>query len=323
MVGEATAEGVVNVNEVPIGICQLESRIGTEDYDPRPDNLAHALDAIATADDQGAKIMVFGEIMLNGYESGPYTPKYAVAESEHDPFVAPLVREARERDVYIIMGATTHKGAFPGDCYNSALVIGPEGLLGVYSKTHVAAFIVDGGAKLAAEKVWWSPGNELPVFDTRYGRIGIEICYDNWFPEVARTLTLKGAELIINVSAAVCGFEDGWGRFLATRSLENCVPFLHVSVVGKQKDFELFGGSRLFSPTGDLVFEAPRGEEAVLTTTLDRSLIFAARGAYHPFYNRNPALYEEVTKVQGPPQTGDLRGRALLENPVPSLAPLT
>ncbi len=104
--------------------------------------------------------------------------------------------------MHIIMGASTHKGTFPGQCYNSALLIAPQGLIGVYSKTHVASFGVDG--MVAAEKAWWSPGSDMPVFETALGRIGIEICYDNSFPEVARTLTLKGAEIIVNISAAVC-----------------------------------------------------------------------------------------------------------------------
>ena len=120
---------------------------------------------------------------------------------------------------------------------------------------------------VAAEKAWWSPGTDIPVFDTALGRIGIEICYDNSFPEVARTLTLKGAEIIVNISAAVCGFEDHWTQHLYVRSTENVIWFLHVSVVGKQRNFECFGGSRLFNPNGEVVFEAARGEEAIAVTT--------------------------------------------------------
>lgn len=278
-----------------IGICQLESDIGSAKYDPRPANLERALQAINTVAGQGAQLLVFGEVYLNGYESGQFTPKYAVAEEEDDPFVAPLVEEAARRDVCIIMGATTHKGPFPGDVYNSAIVIGPDGILGVYSKSHVAAFLFSGN-RVVGEKLYWSPGEALPVFDTSFGRIGIEICYDIWFPEVARTLALKGAELIINVSAAIRGFEESWDHFLFTRALENFIPYLHVSVVGKQKDFELFGGSRLYSPFGMVLAEAPRGEEALLTADLDKKLIIEARGQFHPFYNRNPRLYQEVAR---------------------------
>lgn len=281
------------MEELCIGICQLKSEIGSADYDPRPANLEKALEAIDTVAGQGAQLLVFGEVYLNGYETGEFTPKYAVAESVDDPFVAPLAEEAARRNICIIMGATTHKGAFPGDTYNSAIVIGPEGIIGVYSKTHVAAFLFDGN-RVAGEKLYWSPGEELPVFDTPFGRIGIEICYDIWFPEVARTLTLKGAELIVNVSAAVCGFEESWDHILYTRALENTIPYLHVSVVGRQNYFECFGGSRLYSPSGKVLAEAPRGEEALMSAALDKKLIFEVRGQLHPFYNRNPRLYQEI-----------------------------
>ncbi len=213
----------------------------------------------------------------------------------HDPFVAPLVEAASQRNVTILMGATTHKGNFPGDVYNSVLVITPDGLAGTYSKTHVAAFAYGEGDR-ADEKVWWSPGQSLEVFDTPVGRIGVEICYDIWFPEVARTLALKGADLIVNVSAAVCGFEEAWDHMLFAWSLENVIPYLHVSVVGKQGSVALFGGSRLFSPGGEAIGEAPRNEEAMVIFELDPTAIRRSRGVLHPFYNRNPRLYQEITK---------------------------
>jgi predicted amidohydrolase len=282
------------MRELPIGICQLESKIGTADFDPRPDNLQRALEAIATTAEQGAKLIVFGEIFLNGYETNEFTPLYALAESDTDPYVERLTAEAKARDVHIIMGASTHKGSFPGQAYNSALLIGPTGLIGTYNKTHVASFAVDG--KIAAEKAWWSPGSDIPVFETELGRIGIEICYDNSFPEVSRTLTLKGAEIIVNISAAVCGFEDHWTNHLYVRATENVIWFLHVSVVGQQRNFECFGGSRLFSPHGDVVFEAPRGEEAIAVARADLDELYTARGQMAPFYNRNPALYAVIAE---------------------------
>src|SRR4029077_6114922 len=82
------------MRELAIGICQLRSEIGRDDYDPRPANLDRALDAIATTADAGAKLSVFGEVFLNGYETNELTPTYAVAESPDDPWVARLVEEA-------------------------------------------------------------------------------------------------------------------------------------------------------------------------------------------------------------------------------------
>jgi predicted amidohydrolase len=283
------------MNEIPIGICQLASEIGREDYDPRPGNFARAVAGIEKAAAGGAKLLVFGEVFLNGYETGALGHRYAVSEREDDPWVEQLIEVARKQDVHLLMGATTHKGLFPGDLYNSVLVVGPGGLLGVYSKTHLATFTFDGG-RAAAEKLYWSPGFELPVFDTPLGHIGVEICYDALFPEVARTLALKGAELIVNVSAAIHGFEETWDHLLFARSVENRIWYLHVSVVGRQKDFELFGGSRLFSPFGQVVAEAPRGEEAVLVAQASRDVLLEARGTAHPFANRNPSLYGPITE---------------------------
>jgi len=286
------------LRELPIGICQLRSQIGTATFDPRPDNLERGLQAIATAARAGAKLIVFGEAYLNGFMTGVYTARYAVAETEGDPFVAPLCRAASELDVHVLIGATTHKGTFPGDVYNSALLIGPSGLIGTYSKTHVGARINDEG--IVTEKVWWSPGLELPVFDTVLGRIGIEICYDVSFPEVARTLTLKGSELIVNISAASKGREEIWTHSLFTRATENAVWYLHVSVVGRQGEAEFFGGSRLFSPAGRVVCEAPKGAEAVVTTVADMAELMEVRGKTHPFSNRNPALYRVIVDGASP-----------------------
>jgi predicted amidohydrolase len=280
-----------------LGICQLHSQVGTADFDPRPANLQRALEAIERVASAGAQLIVFGEAYLNGFKTDLYTARYAVAEDEGDPFVAALAGAASTLGVHLIVGATTHKGTFPGDVYNSALLIGPDGLIGCYSKTHVGARINEEGVVI--EKAWWSPGTELPVFRTPLGRIGIEICYDISFPEVARTLTLKGAELIVNLSAATRGREEHWTHNLFTRATENAVWYLHVSVVGTQGDAEFFGGSRLFSPSGRVTFEAPRGEEAILTAPLDMAQLMDVRGRTHPFSNRNPALYGPLTDVAG------------------------
>lgn len=275
---------------VSVALCQLESDIGSEEHDPRPENLRRARQAIEHAANLGAELIVMGEAYLNGYRSGESCWRYALAESEDDPYVAQLAELAAHRNVTLVIGATTHKGHFPGEIYNSALVLTPDGLAGTYSKCHVAAHLTGGLAM--AEKLYWSPGRELPVFTTPVGVLGVEICYDIWFPEVARTLALKGAELMINVSAAISGFEERWNHLLFVRSWENCIPYVHINLAGKQDNLEFFGNSRLQDASGSIVAQAPRSESAVVLAEWDKSRTFQARAALHPFYNRNPALYD-------------------------------
>jgi predicted amidohydrolase len=276
-----------------VAMCQLESEVGRADHDPRPGNLGRALEAIEVAARRGAELVVFGEVYLNGYESAEHTWRYAVAESGNDPVVGQLAEACSTHGVHLVMGATTHKGTFPGDVYNSALLLGPDGLIGTYSKTHVGTFVY-AGDRVVNERCYWSTGDALPVFDTELGRMGVEICYDVNFPEVARTLTLQGAEVIVNISASLTGFEEFWDHMLYARSVENCVWYLHVSVVGRQQTVELFGGSRLFSPFGAVVAEAPRGSEAIELGEVRADELHRARGTLHPFAHRKPELYRQT-----------------------------
>jgi predicted amidohydrolase len=280
-------------DDITFAICQLESDLAEADVDPRPANWERAVAAMDAAGP--ADVYVFGEGYLNGYESAEHLWRCALDESPRDPWVATLVTESAARDAVMIVGATTRKGTFPGDLYNSAVVVDRGEYLGTYNKNHVAAMLYDGD-RLAKERLYWSPGTSLPVWDTSAGRLGIEICYDVMFPEVARSLALLGAEVVVNVSAAVVGFETMWDHVLPTRAVENSIWYLHVSVVGKQRDTELFGGSRLFGPDGGVTVEAPRHEPSILVARADRTALRRIRGTTHHFANRNPRLYAPITE---------------------------
>src|SRR5438552_81519 len=102
--------------------------------------------------------------------------------------------------------------------------VGPQGVIGAYRKTHVAAFTYFNG--VATERCFYSPGKDLPVFDTALGRIGIHICYDMSFPEVARVQALKGADFLVNVSASAGGFEEYWQHGMFMRAVENTTWYM-------------------------------------------------------------------------------------------------
>jgi predicted amidohydrolase len=277
-----------------IALIQSKSTVGTETFDPREDNLARALQAIEEVARKGAQLVVFGEMYLSGYRTDEWLYKWATSVEPPDAHVQTLIETAKALNVHIMMGAATFGRFIPGDVYNSTLFVGPTGLLGVYRKTHVAAFSYSQG--VAMERCFYSPGKELPVFDTSLGRIGIHICYDITFPEVSRVQALKGAELLVNSSASAAGFEEVWDHALFMRATENATWYVVCSVVGEQRGDILFGGSRIIDPTGKVVAAGKYNEEDVIIANIDLTLTRKERASSHLFNARQPALYAEVTQ---------------------------
>jgi predicted amidohydrolase len=167
-----------------VALVQNESCCGTETQDPRDVNLARALEALGRAAEAGAQLVVFGEMYLSGYRTDEWLSKWATVIDPPDRHLQVLLDAARKHRVHVIMGMATFGAVMPGDIYNTALLVGPEGLVGAYRKCHVAAFPYSEG--ISTERCFYSPGRDLPVFDTPLGRIGIHICYDIAFPEVPR-----------------------------------------------------------------------------------------------------------------------------------------
>ena len=278
---------------IRVALVQSRSELGTETHDPRDGNLARALEAIGDAAARGADLVVFGEMYLSGYRTDEWLHRWATVIDPPDEHVRALIAAAGERQVHVIMGMGTFGAAMPGDVYNTALLVGPGGVVGAYRKTHVAAFPYSEG--VAMERCFYSPGRELPVFDTPLGRLGIHICYDMSFPEVARVQALKGADLLVNVSASAGGFEEYWEHGLFMRAAENASWYMVCSVVGMQRGDRLFGGSRVVDPTGKVVAAGKFDEEDVVVADVDLGLARAARSMSHGFSIRQPELYRPIS----------------------------
>ena len=285
------------MTRLKLALCQTQSKVGTAKVDPRPANWARAQQMIRRAASRGAKLIVFGEMYLVGYRTDEHLFRYALQLNNQDPYIRRMVNTAKRYRVHLIMGTACYSEEPLQDIHNSALLVGPRGLVGVYHKTHVAAFPYDGGRKLATERVFFSPGNDLPVFDTPFGKIGIQICYDIVFPETTRVLALKGAQLVINVSAATETFEEFWDHIVPVRAMENCLWFAMCSVVGVQRDSRLFGGSRIAGPDGTVRHRAKLGQEDFVLCDVDFNEVSHVRGTSHHYNVRNPKLYGPLTEV--------------------------
>lgn len=279
---------------IRLALVQCPSDLGTADQDPRDGNLERALGHMEAAAKASADLVVFGELYLTGYRTDEWLHRWASVLEPPDEHVVALHDAARRLNLHVIVGMATRGRGMPGDIYNSALLIGPGGVIGIYRKIHVAGFPYSQGISL--ERCFYSPGNELPVFDTGLGRIGIHICYDLTYPEVVRTLVLKGAELVINCSATVCGMETYVRHAMYTRAVENATWLAICSVVGDQRGDQLVGGSRVLDPTGRVAGIAPENVDTVVLADVDLDASHAVRSTMHAFSIRQPALYRPITE---------------------------
>lgn len=186
---------------------------------------------------QGVDILVFPEEALTGLgeckacRSGTSAcaKHLAMAETVPGPATEHVAELARELDIYVVFGLAERDPDDPGKLYNAAAVVGPEGILGTYRKLHL------GSLPWVSEGITFEPGTSLPVFETRFGPVGVQICYDFWFnPELTRLLALKGARLILNC----CGTFSGPGKreymlhTTGTRAQENLCYVVSANHVG-------------------------------------------------------------------------------------------
>jgi len=190
--------------------------------------------------------------------------------------------------------------------FNSVVIIDADGaVLGRYRKSHIP----DGPGY--TEKFYFNPGDTgFRVWDTMHGRIGVGICWDQWFPEAARAMSLQGAEILFYPTAI--GSEppdpdwdssDHWRRVMQGHSGANLVPLVAANRVGVEKgtstEVTFYGRSFIAGPTGELLADGARGEEDVFCATVDLDQIDAMRRSWGLFRDRRPDLYGPLLTLDG------------------------
>ncbi|MFQ7473096.1 MAG: carbon-nitrogen hydrolase family protein, partial [Anaerovoracaceae bacterium] len=161
-------------------------------------NLRRMMDMSRAASRRGADLILFPEMALTGYglfidENIPQDEKVAYAETVEGPSVKALEEVAKDEGMYIVFGMPEKLKEDDNDIYNSAVVLGPDGLVGSYQKIH----------PYGSENMWCKRGEEPFMFDTKWGPISLGVCYDNYqFPELARYYAWKGSRLHLNPTFA-------------------------------------------------------------------------------------------------------------------------
>ena len=190
--------------------------------------------------------------------------------------------------------------------FNSLAVFDADGgNLGVYRKSHIP----DGPGY--QEKFYFNPGDTgFQVFHTRFGRLGCAVCWDQWFPECARALALKGAELLIYPTAigsepqdASIDSRDHWTRVMQGHAGANLTPLIAANRIGREvghaSEVTFYGSSFIAGATGEILALAPRDEEAVIVADLDLAAIARQRAAWGVFRDRRPDLYGDLLSLDG------------------------
>jgi predicted amidohydrolase len=216
-------------------------------------NLAKMKTFAADAATQGNDIIVFPELALSGYEcSEDIDPENESCQMHRDlaetipgPSTKAMAQLAKELDVYIIFGMPEQDRTNSDRRHISSVVIAPQGILGAYRKLHLAPW------PRFTESLCFSPGDDIPVWETRYGNIGVLICYDFYFfPELARIMALKEAKLLINTTASASG--PGKPYYIVqqtgSRATENLVYAASANLVGKERTKTYYGHSVIAGP---------------------------------------------------------------------------
>lgn len=246
-------------------------------------NIARAIDLCAQAADHHANILCFPELFTTGYNLnliGKQLP--SLAEPLDGTTITTLRGIARDKKCCIIAPIALYRN-IPGVIYNSAVFIDDQGeVLGVYDKNHLWDL----------ERGYFCSGSHYQIFDTRFGKVGIIICYDLGFPEAARIETLQGAEIIFCPSAWRVEDHDIWNLNIPQRALENVVFLAAVNRFGQEgNDLFMFGNSKVSNPRGKILAEASDKKEEILYCEVDLDEVIAHRASIPYLRDRRPDQY--------------------------------
>lgn len=256
---------------------------------------------VREAAQKGAQIILLQELFEHPYFCQHHNFDYAeLATPLHEnPAVLRFQKVAAELKVVIPVCFFERAG---NKAFNSVAMIDADGsILGVYHKTHIP----DGVPY--AEKFYFTPGDTgFIVWNTAYAKIGLGICWDQWFPETARCLALKGAEMLLFPTAIGSELylpldsKDHWQRCMQGHAAANIMPVIASNRIGTEKDeihnteLTFYGSSFITDETGAKIAEANRTDETVLVAEFDLDAISLKRRQWGVFRDRRPEMYQTL-----------------------------
>jgi len=262
------------------------------------ENIDRTVDFIAQAAKQGAQVILPPELLQGPYfcrEEKDHHFDSAYPAATH-PVVVKLAPLAKKLGVAIPASIFERDGQH---FYNSLAMIDADGeVMGVYRKSHIP----DGPGY--EEKFYFRPGNTgFKVWNTKHGKVGVGICWDQWFPETARAMMLMGADVLFYPTAigsepdnTALDTKDLWQRAMIGHAVSNVVPIVAANRIGNEHGQIFYGSSFIANQRGDKVQEFGRTEEGVLVAEFDLDEVRRNRASFGFFRDRRPELYGVLTE---------------------------
>ncbi|WP_020602978.1 carbon-nitrogen hydrolase [Spirosoma spitsbergense] len=282
--------------KVNIGLVQMSCQADVEA------NIQKAIDGIREAAQKGAQIVCLQELFTSLYFCDVEDHhNFSLAEAIPGPTTNRLGELAGELGIVIV--ASLFEKRAQGLYHNTTAVLDADGTyLGKYRKMHIPD---DPGYY---EKFYFTPGDlGYKVFDTKFARIGVLICWDQWYPEAARITALMGAEILVYPTAIGWDTKEpdptqnteqynAWQTMQRSHAIANGVHVVAVNRVGREADQQFWGGSFVSNPFGSLLYVAPHDEELVHVQTVDLALSEKYRTTWPYFRDRRIDSYQPITK---------------------------
>jgi N-carbamoylputrescine amidase len=278
----------------PVTVAALQTAL-TDDV---ATNVARVTELVREAAGQGAQVILPSELFEGHYFCRTQREEdFARARPAQDH---PTLRhfQALAAELGVVVPVSFFEQAGP-EHYNSVAVIDADGrMLGVYRKAHIP----DGPGY--QEKFFFKPGNTgFRAFATRYGTIGVAICWDQWFPEAARAMTLAGADVLFYPTAIGSEPEepeldsrDSWQRVMIGHAVANAVGVVAANRIGTEGDLTFYGSSFVCDARGDKLAELGRDAPGIALATLDLAQLRRVRASMGFFRDRRPALYRTLSE---------------------------
>jgi len=269
--------------------------------DDAAENTKRVTEGVRAAAKKGAQIILPSELFEGYYFCTTEKEEFfrRAQPVENHPTIAHFQKLATELKVVIPVSFFEKAGhAY----YNSVAIVDADGkMLGVYRKSHIP----DGPGY--EEKFYFRPGDTgFKVWDTRFARIGVGICWDQWYPECARAMALQGAEILFYPTAIgsepanpTLNTKDRWQRAMIGHAVSNVIPVVAANRIGQEGQQSFYGHSFIADPSGEKIAEIGAGEEGSILATIDMKENQLARASWGFFRDRRPDLYGALLTADG------------------------